>query len=76
MKKKTKAEEQITKIEKGVTIIASKASDISLVALDKNLMCGPCSFEEFDNIETEKLEKLGWEYDEEQECFSFYTGHG
>lgn len=73
------AQKQLQQIAGGVEIISRKDPEASLVALDKNLCCsGPIGPNPADLSEAElmALEGFGWEWNDEQDTWEFYTGHG
>lgn len=88
---KSPAEESATNILEGVQILQKYNPKATLVALDKAVYCdGPSpddeEDEETDDDESsegkkmtadvvEQLEDLGWEWDEEQGAWGYYTGH-
>jgi len=68
--------EDAAKIMHGVAIITSKNQTATLCALDKNLYCGPGCKSQLTPEQLTNLKELGWEWDDEQDAWGFYTGHG
>lgn len=64
------------KIMHGVALISHNNPKATLCALDKNLCCGPCDSTKLPPGYIETLEEMGWEWDEDERIWKFYTGHG
>ena len=75
---KSPAEESANKILQGVRVIQKNNPKVSLIGLDKGVFVGPLSTadEGLTDDEVNQLEQLGWSWNQEQESWEFYTGHG
>lgn len=77
---KSPAEGSANKILQGIRIIQDYHPKVSLIGLDKGVFVGPCENPETDlsytTAQLKELKELGWSWNEEQESWEFYTGHG
>ena len=68
----SKAQDQLRQISDGIDVLLKYNKEIALAGNHKAILCsGPRTLEEGD---LDDMASLGWEWSDEQEAWSFYTG--
>lgn len=71
-----KALRNLRKIERAMDVLLTYSSKVRLIGLDQQILLGGPHPNELPEGAKEELEECNVDWDDDQESWAFYTGHG